>query len=140
MKLLLQLVAALLVIAGCSTTTEPTPTDPTDDLVLIGKDTASSLEISVYLDAAPHVGMNALRVRIISLPSGTAMTSATLRVDPTMPSMGHGSPGNVHPVHHDAGWYQGTCNFTMTGDWDLALRQMDHDTAIHTIHFPVLVR
>lgn len=39
-----------------------------------------------------------------------------------MPSMGHGSPNNVNPVHIEKGHYRGKVNFTMTGEWQIKLK------------------
>jgi hypothetical protein len=36
-----------------------------------------------------------------------------------MPTMNHGSPNNVNPVHKGNGHYKGKVNFTMTGLWRL---------------------
>lgn len=44
-----------------------------------------------------------------------------ITMEPEMPSMGHGSPNNVNPVHQVNGRYAGKVNFTMTGDWRLNL-------------------
>lgn len=41
-------------------------------------------------------------------------------IDPTMPSMGHGSPNNVIPVLSN-GHYKGKVNFTMSGAWNIAV-------------------
>jgi hypothetical protein len=38
-----------------------------------------------------------------------------------MPSMGHGSPNNINPLHIKNGHYKGKVNFTMTGDWRINL-------------------
>jgi hypothetical protein len=38
-----------------------------------------------------------------------------------MPSMGHGSPNNVNPVHTSNGHYLGKVNFTMSGFWRVHL-------------------
>jgi hypothetical protein len=46
----------------------------------------------------------------------------TVEITPEMPSMGHGSPNNVNPVHTGNGHYKGTVNFTMTGDWRIHLK------------------
>jgi len=138
MKTLALLVTLLVGLSGCAT--EPAAPDPTDQQVLVGKDTVGTLELALYLETEPHVGLNPVSVKVTQTPTGSAVTNVMFRIDPTMPSMGHGSPGNVHPVHHDNGWYRGTCNFTMTGDWDIALIRMDHDTVMHTVHFPVVVR
>ena len=44
-----------------------------------------------------------------------------LTVVPEMPSMGHGSSGNVAPTHAGDGMYRGTVNFSMAGDWVVKL-------------------
>jgi copper chaperone NosL len=38
-------------------------------------------------------------------------------IEPSMPSMGHGSQGNVHPEPAGAGRYEGPINLTMPGPW-----------------------
>ncbi|OYU96436.1 MAG: hypothetical protein CFE21_08560 [Bacteroidetes bacterium B1(2017)] len=38
-----------------------------------------------------------------------------------MPSMGHGSPNNVNPLHTANGHYLGKSNFTMSGVWEIRL-------------------
>lgn len=40
-----------------------------------------------------------------------------VQIEPDMPSMGHGSPGNQHPMPVGDGRYQGLVNFTMPGPW-----------------------
>lgn len=40
---------------------------------------------------------------------------------PDMPSMGHGSPNNVDPVHVGGGRYDGSVNLTMPGQWRIVL-------------------
>ena len=44
-----------------------------------------------------------------------------VEIDPQMPSMNHGSPNNVNPVHIENGHYLGVVNFTMTGWWQVNL-------------------
>jgi hypothetical protein len=46
-------------------------------------------------------------------------SSYSCHIYPWMPSMGHGSPNNVDPVHITQGHYNGDVNFTMTGDWQI---------------------
>jgi hypothetical protein len=38
-----------------------------------------------------------------------------------MPTMGHGSPNNVSPIHTANGHYLGKSNFTMSGLWEIKL-------------------
>jgi hypothetical protein len=56
-----------------------------------------------------------------SMMSFPPSTDLTVEITPEMPSMGHGSPNNVNPVHTQNGHYVGTANFTMTGDWRIHL-------------------
>ena len=56
-----------------------------------------------------------------SMMSFPAVTDVVLEMTPDMPSMGHGSPGNVNPTHTSMGHYKGTVNFTMTGGWRITL-------------------
>ena len=50
-----------------------------------------------------------------------AVNDYTVEIEPTMPSMGHGSPNNVNPVFTSMGHYVGKVNFTMTGLWNVKL-------------------
>ncbi|MEX0646905.1 MAG: FixH family protein [Balneolaceae bacterium] len=70
----------------------------------------------------PEVGMNDLVVSLHkreSMMSFPPVTSALMNFEPWMPSMGHGSSNNVDPVHEENGFYHGSVNFNMTGDWEL---------------------
>lgn len=53
-----------------------------------------------------------------------------LEMTPIMPTMGHGSPNNEHPVWVDdalhQGMYSGKINFSMTGDWQVDLKIEDN--------------
>jgi len=65
-------------------------------------------------------GMNDFEVVVYkkaSMMSFPAMTDLQIEIDPEMPTMGHGSPNNVNPVHMANGHYKGQVNFTMTGYW-----------------------
>jgi hypothetical protein len=46
---------------------------------------------------------------------------ASLVLDPQMPSMGHGSPGNVNPTATVPGVYEGKLSFSMPGDWETTI-------------------
>lgn len=73
---------------------------------------------------APKVGMNDCEFLVHkrqSMMSFPCVTDVTLEMTPDMPSMGHGSPGNVNPTHSSMGHYRGTVNFTMTGDWRITV-------------------
>lgn len=72
----------------------------------------------------PIVGINDLELAVykkagmMDFPPDSSMT---ITMEPEMPSMGHGSPNNVDPVHMGMGHYKGKVNFTMTGLWHLNL-------------------
>lgn len=76
--------------------------------------------VSLVEPAEPKVGINDYEVAIhykktmMLFPADEAVSVA---IDPQMPSMDHGSPNNVNPVHTELGHYQGKVNFTMTGWW-----------------------
>lgn len=74
--------------------------------------------------AAPKVGVNDMEVAVFkskNMMEFPADSSLTLTLTPEMPTMGHGSPNNVNPVHTTKGHYRGKANFTMTGLWYLHL-------------------
>lgn len=80
--------------------------------------------ISLIIPKIWKVGINPFEITIHkmeSMMSFPAVTDLTVEITPEMPSMGHGSPNNVNPVHVSNGHYAGNVNFTMTGDWRIHL-------------------
>lgn len=80
----------------------------------------SKLVLSILEPSAPKVGMNEIEFTIhrkASMMDWPADDSYSIEITPEMPSMGHGSPGNVNPVSSGNGHYKGKVNFTMTGEW-----------------------
>jgi hypothetical protein len=74
--------------------------------------------------SGPGVGLNPVAVtlhRMAGMMSFPPVDDATIHVDPQMPSMGHGSSGNVDPVLVTSGVYQGTLGFSMTGTWETTI-------------------
>lgn len=72
--------------------------------------------------SAPKIGTNDLELVIYkraSMMSFPADSSLAVAFEPEMPTMGHGSPNNINPVHITKGHYKGKVNFTMTGLWRL---------------------
>jgi hypothetical protein len=70
------------------------------------------------------VGINPFEItihRMASMFSFPPVTDLAVEITPEMPSMGHGSPNNVNPVHTVNGHYYGSVNFTMTGEWRIHL-------------------
>lgn len=81
---------------------------------------ATKFVLSLVQPVAPKVGMNDIEFtlhRKESMMSWPADSTHTIEITPEMPSMGHGSPNNVNPVHVGNGHYKGKVNFTMTGEW-----------------------
>lgn len=58
----------------------------------------------------------AKKATMMSFP---AVSDLEITVDPQMPSMNHGSAGNVNPTHASKGQYKGTLSFAMTGQWEV---------------------
>lgn len=59
------------------------------------------------------------RMDMMNFPS---VEDLEIQIEPWMPTMGHGSPNNVDPVHVKDGHYKGKVNFTMTGLWHIKVR------------------
>ncbi len=111
----------------------------------------STMKQTVELDArrvvvtwgyltGPRVGRNEVLVSAHAPTDEGATTFTTVdalrfTVTPEMPSMGHGSSGNVDPVRGDDGLYRGTVVFSMTGDWVVHLRALVGDEPLATWAF-----
>ena len=70
-------------------------------------------------------GLNDFEITIhkmVSMDDFPTVEDYTVEVEPEMPSMGHGSPNNVNPVHTSNGHYMGKVNFTMSGLWNVKLK------------------
>lgn len=89
----------------------------------------------------PKVGINDMEIAIYkkqSMMSFPADSSLSVSVTPEMPTMGHGSPNNIDPVHVGNGHYKGKVNFTMTGLWRLHLDfKMNTAVADDTHYFDI---
>ncbi len=82
----------------------------------------------------PLVGMNDFEITIHcreNMMTFPAVKDFDVVMEPSMPSMGHGSPNNVNPVHEEMGHYLGEVNFTMTGDWLVELDFWKGDSLFH---------
>ncbi|PWJ43914.1 FixH family protein [Sediminitomix flava] len=78
-----------------------------------------------FVDGEPAVKSNdvVLTAHVMEdMMTFTPLTNLNVEWKPTMPSMGHGSPGNENPTEIKDGYYQGVLNFTMTGDWLVDLK------------------
>jgi hypothetical protein len=106
-------------------------TDPVKKIVVIdslstgpGTWTITKYPMSLIEAGKWKVGNNPFEITVhtmASMMSFPAATDLTIEIDPQMPSMGHGSPNNVNPVHTANGHYLGSVNFTMTGAWRIYL-------------------
>lgn len=72
--------------------------------------------------AAPHVGANEVVItahvaKDMMMMDFVPVDGLAFTLTPEMPSMGHGSAGNVNPVRGADGLYRGTVVFSMPGDW-----------------------
>lgn len=88
--------------------------------------------------ANSKVGINDMEIAIYkkeSMMSWPADSSLSVVLTPEMPTMGHGSPNNVNPVHVGKGHYKGKVNFTMTGLWRLNLDFMSGAAVADTTQF-----
>ncbi|NJL13211.1 MAG: hypothetical protein HC913_09575 [Microscillaceae bacterium] len=85
---------------------------------------ASKIFVSIAAPKRPSVGINDFEIvihRRNTMMDFPAVEDFTVEITPEMPTMGHGSPNNVNPVHQQNGHYRGKVNFTMTGLWRLHL-------------------
>jgi len=76
--------------------------------------------VSLVAPMDPEVGINDCEFTVHykeSMMSFPPAEDLTVEIEPEMPSMDHGSPNNVDPVHTSLGHYTGKLNFTMTGWW-----------------------
>jgi hypothetical protein len=95
---------------------------------VMGSDSANYYITLIYDKMS--VGMNDIeflvnkRETMMSFP---AVEALTISMEPTMPSMGHGSPNNVNPSHDVNGHYKGKVNFTMSGEWNIDLLIKDSE-------------
>lgn len=92
-----------------------------------------SYSVSLVQPSAPKIGINDLQILVNKrqdMMNFPAVEDLSVELSPEMPSMGHGSPNNVNPVHTGKGRYSGKVNFTMTGDWRLHLRLKRGNTVI----------
>lgn len=91
-------------------------------------DSTTKLFVALKEPTSPKVGLNNFELAIYkkaSMMSFPPVTDLNIEVEPEMPTMGHGSPNNVNPIHVADGIYQGQVNFTMTGYWKVNLNITD---------------
>ena len=76
--------------------------------------------VTFNIQGEPIVGANPFVLtvhRMADMLSFPEIPGLSIEVEPTMPSMGHGSEGNINPVYTENGKYEGTVVFSMSGGW-----------------------
>lgn len=102
-------------------------TNPTTAVMrnfIVAADDSARLFVSLVQPASPKIGLNDFEITIhkkADMMNYPAVENYTVEIEPEMPSMGHGSPNNVNPVHTTNGHYLGKVNFTMSGLWRVHL-------------------
>lgn len=66
------------------------------------------------------------KVTMMDFPAVTDLS--VIQINPWMPTMGHGSPGNVNPTHSANGYYTGKIDFTMDGWWRVYMKLVDSNS------------
>lgn len=66
-----------------------------------------------------------------------AIEDLTITATPDMPSMGHGSSGNIDPIHVAAGRYEGSVNLFMPGSWRIILGFTKGETDLGEVEYVV---
>lgn len=88
-------------------------------------DSNKVLYITLIQPVSPKVGINDFEILVNEKKNSMDYpfcSRYTVEIEPNMPSMGHGSPNNVNPVHNNNGHYKGKVNFTMTGLWQVKIK------------------
>lgn len=101
-------------------------------------DNSSKYFVSFVEPSKPIVGINDFEIVVYkkqSMMLFPADSSLSVSVTPEMPTMGHGSPNNVDPVHFINGHYKGKVNFTMTGLWRLHLNLKSGSAIADSTHY-----
>jgi hypothetical protein len=105
---------------------------------IVTLDDGSKLFVSYLRPTKLQVGINDIEITIHrrdTMMEFPADSGYSVILTPEMPSMGHGSPNNVNPVHSQNGHFKGKVNFTMTGDWRLNLDLYKNGIAADTTLF-----
>ncbi|HJV19540.1 MAG TPA: hypothetical protein VJ552_06635 [Sediminibacterium sp.] len=101
-------------------------------------DNSTTYFVGYVEPSRPIVGINDLELVIYkkqTMMTFPADSSLSVLVTPEMPTMNHGSPNNIDPVHIINGHYKGKVNFTMTGLWRLNLKLKSGATVVDSTHY-----
>lgn len=98
------------------------------------------VEVLVALELdAPRVGKNPFAVKVTRHGDGQPVTDLVVSVVPDMPSMGHGSSGNIDPTHVGDGRYEGSVNLTMPGEWRIVFDFVRDGDSVGTIDYDISI-
>lgn len=116
----------------------PVPLEPEQTIRLTdGRDLTLTLLIPQQVPVGKHEFLIAARLNDASTLA--PVTSVSLHIEPEMPSMGHGSAGNVQPQHEtgaEPGTFRGIVNFTMTGYWLVHIEVRSANEVLGRASFP----
>lgn len=87
---------------------------------MISQADGSSVFATFIAPENPKVGMNEFQILLHkreNMMSYPAIEDYQVSIEPEMPTMGHGSDGNINPVHTKDGIYAGQLSFNMPGYW-----------------------
>ncbi len=90
----------------------------------------SKVFVSLVEPMNPEVGENTFEVAVHykeTMMSFPYFEGLMIEIEPEMPTMGHGSPGNVNPTYTSMGHYAGVVNYTMTGLWRVHVTVKDEN-------------
>ncbi|MCF6237296.1 MAG: FixH family protein [Candidatus Marinimicrobia bacterium] len=86
----------------------------------------------------PQVGSNDFTLTVhqkTSMMSFPEAADMVITVDPQMPSMGHGSDGNIDPEYTENGKYEGIVTFSMTGYWTVDFSFAQNGEELGTVQY-----
>jgi hypothetical protein len=86
----------------------------------------------------PNVGANPFVLTVHAMQDSMGFPEVpdlSVDIEPSMPSMGHGSEGNVDPVYTRDGKYEGTVVFSMGGGWEVAFTIADRSGSETVVTF-----
>ena len=109
----------------------------------VGTDESKIFLMAVQPGTQPLVGKQPFEVFAMTkrgMMDWPPVDDLTLEITPEMPTMGHGSPGNVNPTPQGNGHYLGTVNFTMAGPWTVTVVAKRGETVLGETVFEFAVR
>ena len=107
--------------------------------IVLGEAEVAGAILQLVAHEPLHTGYNAVMVHATG-EDGQPLDDLTLEITPEMPTMGHGSPGNVNPTPQGNGHYLGTVNFTMSGPWTVTVVAKRGEAVLGEVVFEFAVR